>query len=74
MDALSLPEMAFFVWVRDSGRVVRGPHPSGAMIHESRSESAAINNIGLAQLWLSALVTLNTGWDYMRAGVRHMID
>ncbi len=33
-----------------------------------------ITNIGLALLWLSALVTLYTGWDYMRAGVRHMID
>src|SRR3954466_9133029 len=30
-----------------------------------------ITNIGLALLWLSALVTLYTGWDYMRAGVRH---
>ena len=33
-----------------------------------------ITTIGLALLWLSALVTLYTGWDYMRAGVRHMID
>ena len=28
-----------------------------------------ITNIGLALLWLSALVTLYTGWDYFRAGV-----
>jgi cardiolipin synthase len=33
-----------------------------------------ITNMGLALLWLSALVTLYTGWDYMRAGLRHMID
>ena len=33
-----------------------------------------ITNIGLTLLWLSALVTLYTGWDYMRAGLRHMID
>jgi cardiolipin synthase len=25
-------------------------------------------------LWLSALLTLYTGWDYFRAGVRHLID
>ena len=25
-------------------------------------------------LWLSALLTLYTGWDYMRAGLRYMID
>jgi cardiolipin synthase len=25
-------------------------------------------------LWLSALLTLYTGYDYFRAGVRHLID
>ena len=29
---------------------------------------------GLTLLWISALVTLYTGWDYMRAGVRHIED
>jgi cardiolipin synthase len=29
--------------------------------------------IGLSLLWLSALLTLYTGWDYFRAGVRHLI-
>ena len=29
--------------------------------------------IGLTLLWLSALLTLYTGWDYMRAGLRYMI-
>jgi cardiolipin synthase len=38
------------------------------------SGTAVITNIGLALLWLSALVTLYTGWDYFRAGLRHMID
>ena len=39
-----------------------------------KHEILVITNIGLALLWLSALVTLYTGWDYMRAGLRHMID
>jgi cardiolipin synthase len=39
-----------------------------------KQEMIPITSIGLALLWLSALVTLYTGWDYMRAGVRHMID
>ena len=30
--------------------------------------------IGIMLLWLSALLTLYTGWDYFRAGVRHLID
>jgi len=30
--------------------------------------------IGIGLLWLSALVTLYTGWDYLRAGLRYMMD
>jgi cardiolipin synthase (CMP-forming) len=30
--------------------------------------------IGIALLWLSAILTLYTGWDYMRAGLRYMVD
>ncbi len=29
---------------------------------------------GLTLLWMSAVVTLYTGWDYFRAGVRHLIE
>ncbi|HEX2652047.1 MAG TPA: CDP-diacylglycerol--glycerol-3-phosphate 3-phosphatidyltransferase [Xanthobacteraceae bacterium] len=32
-----------------------------------------ITSIGLTLLWLSALLTLYTGWDYFRAGVQHLI-
>jgi cardiolipin synthase (CMP-forming) len=32
-----------------------------------------VTPVGLALLWLSALLTLYTGWDYFRAGVRHLI-
>jgi cardiolipin synthase len=39
-----------------------------------KHDMLVITNVGLALLWLSALVTLYTGWDYMRAGLRHMID
>ncbi len=27
-----------------------------------------------AALWLAAALTLWTGWDYMRAGIKHVID
>src|SRR5207237_4968792 len=33
-----------------------------------KPDTMVITNIGLALLWLSALVTLYTGWDYLRAG------
>jgi cardiolipin synthase len=29
---------------------------------------------GLALLWISAILTLYTGYDYFRAGLRHVID
>jgi cardiolipin synthase len=29
--------------------------------------------IGIGLLWFSAILTLYTGWDYFRAGVRHLI-
>jgi cardiolipin synthase len=33
-----------------------------------------VSNVGLMLLWLSALVTLYTGYDYMRAGLRYVMD
>ncbi|HRK23569.1 MAG TPA: CDP-diacylglycerol--glycerol-3-phosphate 3-phosphatidyltransferase [Beijerinckiaceae bacterium] len=31
-------------------------------------------NIGLALLWLAAVLTLYTGFDYFRAGIRHILE
>jgi cardiolipin synthase (CMP-forming) len=33
-----------------------------------------VTYIGLTLLWISAIVTLYTGYDYFRAGVRHLIE
>lgn len=33
-----------------------------------------VTTTGLVLLWISALVTLYTGWDYFRAGFRHLIE
>ena len=30
--------------------------------------------IGLVLLWASALVTLYTGYDYFRAGLKHIVE
>lgn len=30
--------------------------------------------IGLVLLWIAALLTLYTGWDYFRAGIHHLVD
>jgi CDP-diacylglycerol--glycerol-3-phosphate 3-phosphatidyltransferase len=31
-------------------------------------------SIGIALLWVSAILTLYTGWDYFRAGIHHIVD
>jgi len=33
-----------------------------------------VTQIGILLLWLSAILTLYTGWDYMRAGLQYMVD
>ena len=30
--------------------------------------------IGIVLLWIAALVTLYTGYDYFRAGLKHIMD
>jgi cardiolipin synthase (CMP-forming) len=30
--------------------------------------------IGIILLWLSAIFTIYTGWDYLRAGIHHLIE
>jgi cardiolipin synthase (CMP-forming) len=31
-------------------------------------------NIGIVLLWIAAILTLYTGWDYLKAGIHHMAD
>ena len=33
-----------------------------------------ITYVGLLLLWISALITLYTGYDYFRAGIRHLME
>ena len=56
------------------GFLIAGDAGDKAFFDIFKLDMLVITNTGLALLWLSALVTLYTGWDYMRAGVRHMID
>jgi CDP-diacylglycerol--glycerol-3-phosphate 3-phosphatidyltransferase/cardiolipin synthase len=28
----------------------------------------------LALLWLAAILTLYTGWDYMKAGIKYVVE
>ena len=35
-------------------------------------EQGWVHDVGLASLWAAAALTLVTGWDYLRVGLRHM--
>jgi len=44
-------------------------------LHASAPDgTGVVTLIGIILLWLSAVLTLYTGWDYMRAGLHHLVD
>ena len=47
------------------GFLLAGPAGDKLMPHTTE--------IGITLLWISAVVTLYTGWDYFRSGLKHMI-
>ena len=52
--------------------------PAGDMLFSGvqvmGGEMGVISYIGLLLLWISALVTLYTGYDYFRGGIRHIMS
>ena len=47
------------------GFLIVGPAGDKVLPHNTQ--------IGLALLWVAAILTLYTGWDYLRSGIRHII-
>jgi len=56
------------------GFLIAGKAGDKVMAALFQTEMPIVTNIGLVLLWLSALVTLYTGWDYLRAGVARLIE
>ena len=49
--------------------------PAGDKVLATVSNNPQLcTDIGLALLWIAAGVTLITGWDYFRAGLKHMVE
>ena len=42
--------------------------PAGDLVLPNTTE------IGISLLWIAAIITLYTGYDYFRAGLRHIVD
>ena len=47
------------------GFLIVGPAGDAVLPHNTQ--------IGLVMLWIAAILTLYTGWDYLNSGIRHII-
>lgn len=56
------------------GFLLAGDAGDAILNHAFKNDLPIVTMAGLVLLWISALVTLYTGWDYFRAGVRHLIE
>jgi len=45
---------------------------AGAVRHGGWVDFAWVESVGLVSLWMAAGLTMITGWDYLRAGLKHM--
>ncbi|MFZ1741898.1 MAG: CDP-diacylglycerol--glycerol-3-phosphate 3-phosphatidyltransferase [Pontixanthobacter sp.] len=54
------------------GGAVEGPPCSLALSQCPPLTDQWIHLVGLGSLWAAAILTLITGWDYLRVGLRHM--
>lgn len=43
------------------------------IVGDAGPSAVPVSTIGIVGLWLAGVLTLITGWDYMRAGWKHMI-
>jgi cardiolipin synthase len=54
------------------GFLLAGP-AGDRLLHYEFGGLGVVTYVGLLLLWISALITLYTGYDYFRAGVRHLM-
>ena len=56
------------------GFLIAGEAGDRAVLAIVQGAPPVVTEIGILLLWLSAILTLYTGWDYMRAGLQYMVD
>lgn len=56
------------------GFLIAGPAGDAFFATSFHLGPALASRIGLGLLWLAALLTLYTGWDYMKAGIKHTMS
>jgi CDP-diacylglycerol---glycerol-3-phosphate 3-phosphatidyltransferase len=65
---VSVPVSALAKWKTALQLVALG----ALILGEAVAGWAWIHTLGLASLWAAAALTMITGWDYLRTGLRHM--
>jgi cardiolipin synthase len=54
------------------GALILGRALPGWNVSLGEIEANVPHTVGLATLWAAAILTLVTGWDYLRVGIKHM--
>ena len=54
------------------GALILGPAMPGWIVTADGIVMNVPHTVGLASLWAAAVLTLVTGWDYLRIGLKHM--
>jgi CDP-diacylglycerol--glycerol-3-phosphate 3-phosphatidyltransferase/cardiolipin synthase len=54
------------------GALILGHAMPGWLVMLAGHEVNLPHTVGLATLWAAAALTVITGWDYLRVGIRHM--
>ena len=70
--SISLPVSKLAKWKTTIQMIAIGILILGNAAHPTLSEAIPVRLIGEAGLWIAAVITLITGYDYLRAALRHM--
>jgi len=71
---VSVPVTQLAKWKTTAQLLAVGFLLAGPAMEGSLAGPGPLTIFGLVLLWLSAVVTLYTGYDYFRSGVRHLIE
>jgi cardiolipin synthase len=70
--SIGLPVSRLAKWKTTIQMIAIGILIVGNGVHPAIPESVPVRLIGEAGLWIAAVITIITGYDYLRAGLRHM--
>ena len=70
--SVGLPVSRLAKWKTTIQMVAIGVLILGNAAHPVVPETIPVRGIGEAGLWIAAVITIITGYDYLRAGLRHM--